>query len=378
VAELAGLKGERTFSPTSVIELLTAIGISGLGPGPDYSDSPYDFLHSPVIPARESGDVIEKTMLQINRQVRTRNMSALKHDVSALWSLARKTQDHDEVRRRHYRRVIASGQLLRPDLELGGLAPTFYDAVLKLGFEFPLSYHGFCALEDCVAVVRPKALDMQRPLLEAVHRAGIGDSRVSAMVLGLLGGRELRAWFRSRELEAAELIAALSHPWERKHHATCVCDVTLLYLKEMEGQYDLRAMRTALHRHGYLAQALHLRYPDDPQYQLDTLDALLRRVRGTEPGATRGSRDPGRRGRDSYARLARGYVAAGGSSGPGRSRGCQRRVHRRGPFPYPLHRPGRDATSESYPDADQAGPAPGLTRPRGSAVIGLPARSRQI
>jgi hypothetical protein len=82
-------------------------------------------------------------------------------------------------------------------------------------------------------------------------------------------------WLRSGKVDIRQLIGWLAGRWDRPHHARILCDVTRQYLTRMSGHYDLREVVAVLQQNGYLAQALHQRHPQLPQYQVDVLVELL-------------------------------------------------------------------------------------------------------
>jgi hypothetical protein len=103
----------------------------------------------------------------------------------------------------------------------------------------------------------------------------MADARVSVIVLRCLGKEKLGDWFRSKRVDAGKLIGLLAGEWERPRHAQIAGDATALYLLQMKGRYDPRSVLAALMKNGRLAQAMHLRHPDSPQYQVNVLSHIL-------------------------------------------------------------------------------------------------------
>ena len=267
---LSGLTAEIGFGQVS--QWLDFIGITGPEPSLRYAADGQDLLHPERMPPPQgSKSYVETILRECVRQIARQDTSGLKSSIAALETSA-KTRNADDQRAR-YQEVIAETRLLGPDVPLGRLNARFYDALLQTAFDTPLSYDGYCQLEDCLG--NPAGHPPHPALLEAAVRTGTATPLVTAIVLKHLGEKRLTRWFRSGEVNVAELITYLAFRWERPEHARIVCDVTLQYLREEKGHYDLKSLRLALRQHGYLAPAFQSRHPDREQYQVHALWSFL-------------------------------------------------------------------------------------------------------
>jgi hypothetical protein len=271
VLRLSELSDEFGFKSKQVLQMLELIGIAGSQPELDYSADRQDLLHPTRTPPRGSKSYAETLLLDCVRLIREANLRELKSNIAALRNYAASAPRNDD--RARYQHIIFRNQFLRPGQPVGRLEGRFYDALLRLAFGMPLSYADYCRVEDCLGNASGQV--PHHTLLEAIEHGGIVDARVNAIVLKHLGEKKLNDWFRSRPVDVGQLITWLAGDWGRPHHAKFVCDVTVEYLREMRGQYEPRALLVTLRQHGYLAQVLHLRHPDLPQYQIYVLSEFL-------------------------------------------------------------------------------------------------------
>jgi hypothetical protein len=274
VAKLSRITDVSGFSRKHALEVLETIGITGLEPEPDDPADRQDSLHSERMPARGSKAFAEKILLDCVRLIAEQNLHGLRADVTALRNYADSTTPTREDRKRYQEIVWRSG-LLSPGLRIGRLHGRFYDALLRLVFGTPLSYTGYCELEDCLGAGNPPAQPPHRALLEAIDHGQLADLRATAIVKRNLGEAALGNWFRSGQVNAAQLIAMIADEWDRPHHARIICEVALRYLDAMQGKYSPRYLRSRLRAHGYLARALEQHQAGDPQYQADVIRGLL-------------------------------------------------------------------------------------------------------
>jgi hypothetical protein len=269
VLRLSELSGEFGFGSKQVLQMFEVIGITGTDL--DYSADKQDLLHPTRTPPRGSKSYAETILLDCVRRISEANLTALKSDIAALRAYLGNPPHKDD--RHRYQDIVFRNQLLRPGQPLGRLEGRFYDVVLRLAFGMPLSYPDYCRLEDCMGNASGEV--PHRALLDAIEHGGMADARVTAIVLEHLGDKKLLDWFRSGRVDIGPLITWLAGEWDRPRHAQLVCDATVRYLREMRGHYDPRTVFAVLHRHGYLAQGLHLRHPGSPQYQVDVLREFL-------------------------------------------------------------------------------------------------------
>jgi hypothetical protein len=274
VLRLSELTDEFGFGPKQVVQMLERMGIAG--EHLDYSADRQDLVHPAYTPRQGSRTYGETILRDCVRGLKEGNHTVLKSDIAALWNYAGHPSVKDD--RKSYQDIIFRNQLLRPDLGIGRLEGKFYDALLRLAFGMPLGYQGYCELESCLGISPP---EMPHPsLLRAIERGGMGDIRVSAIVLRHLGEDKLNHWLRAKQFDPGHLIACLADEWDRPHHAKVVGDVLVHYLRTMPERYDPRSVLAALQKHRHLAQALQLRHPGPPQYQVFVLSYLLKAAHG--------------------------------------------------------------------------------------------------
>jgi hypothetical protein len=185
-------------------------------------------------------------------------------------------------RRKRYREQIKDYGLLRPH-ELGSREKDLYTALLAVAFGRPLTYTGYCRVEECLG--DPPHRHPHPGLLHAI-RDGEMTLETKVIVLYLTRGerseKELNKWYGSGELDPVVLIRWLDRERIRPHHARIICDLMLDFLRKMPARYDQGKLRSALRQHGFLAHALHMRHPDKEQYQISVLYQL---IRAAYPGA---------------------------------------------------------------------------------------------
>jgi hypothetical protein len=180
-----------------------------------------------------------------------------------------------ESRRERYRELIKEYGLLQPH-GLGSREKDLHAALLAVAFGRPLTYAGFCQVEDCLDEFP------HLPLLYVI-KDGEMAFEAKAIVMFLTKERnekELNKWYISGEIDPSVLIQWLARDWNRPHHARVVCDLTLDYLHKVPNGYDRGQLRTALRQHGFLAHTLHLRHPGKEQYQIYVLYELIRAAYG--------------------------------------------------------------------------------------------------
>jgi hypothetical protein len=233
-------------------------------------------------PAGEGGpeaDPVERLLRECDEHVRVLNLSRLRQDLDLLHKgLA--AGGIDDVRRRRYRSLITRLELFRPHGPLGKYEGRLYDTLLALAFGGPVGYEAFCLVEDGLrkppdaALYPPSYLPLYPPLLEAIDRAGLADSRSKVIVYASHDTKKLARWLGSRDVDAFGLISELARgTWRRKEHGRLFCDVTLQYLQDKQGRYSSAEIRRVLVRNGYLARAL--REVGHDQYQVYAITKLL-------------------------------------------------------------------------------------------------------
>jgi hypothetical protein len=279
VLRLAEMTGETGFGARQVLQMLEQVGAAGLQPDQDQRDPEtghFNLPHQASTPSGGTEGYADAILLECGRQITAQNLDGLEAAITQLRTYA-DTSSRIQDRKR-YQDLIWKHQLLRPGLPIGRLERPFYEALLVLAFGMPLSYEGYCQLESCLGISPAEA--PHRSLLKAIERGAPTDDRVIAIVLRHLGERKLRYWFQSGQVGVVQLITWLADEWDRPDHARIVCDVTLRYLRDRPGNYDRQAVLSALHDHGYLAQALDKRHAGAPQYQVYAAYHFLRAAYG--------------------------------------------------------------------------------------------------
>ena len=274
VRALAGVADEWGFNPKQVVQMLERIGIESGDVPLDQADGG-DNLHARTFAAEGNAKFGEASLLRCVENLKTGNLPGLKNSISDIAHYL-EHQAADAESRSRCRAIIAGSHLLRPGLLPGKTDSRFYDALLPLAFGTPLTYRGYCQLEDCLGTGRPPAQLPNRTLLQSIEKCGLTDPVVTAIVRWYLSGKELDKWLR--QANVTTLAGLVAKSWERPHHGQVVCDmlVRCLDLQRTHRNYDPRPAQAALRHHGYLAYALHLRHPDNPEYQYQVLTAFLR------------------------------------------------------------------------------------------------------
>jgi hypothetical protein len=190
-----------------------------------------------------------------------------------------------EGRRKRYREQIREYGLLLPHETIGARQKDLYGALLAVAFGRPLTYTGYCRVEECLDGVPDEHL---HPALLHAIKDGEMAFETKALVLYLTrqerSEKELNKWYGSGELDPILLVHWLAKDWSRPHHARVICDLTLDFLLKAPTRYDQGSLRSALRQHGFLAHALQVRHPDKEQYQISVLHRFLRAIYSGTPG----------------------------------------------------------------------------------------------
>jgi hypothetical protein len=269
-AHLSGQTDPRGFKRDELRQVLADLGITEPGPPPDDAEGPPETPRDDH--ASEGDDPGAAILAECAAHAGAASPALLAADISSLRRLAAGTSPSDSQRAR-YRDVIARNGLLTNNPALRQQAAGLYDALLPLAFGKPLTYEGYCQIEDCLG--DPAGPSSNKLLLQAVERCGMADTLVTAIVLAHLGEEQLHQQFASPRFAAERLISLLAGTWERPHHFRTVCDVTLDYLTIERDRYEPASLRQTLREHGFLARAL-LEAGSSDQYQVHVLYRLLR------------------------------------------------------------------------------------------------------
>jgi hypothetical protein len=224
-------------------------------------------------------DPIDRALAECAARIKDDNTSGLRTDIRWLENQAQ-SATIDDARRRRYREQISRHKLLAPHPELRKVEGELYAALLSLAFGKPLSYDGYCKLEQCIGAAR--GARPHTALLNAIYRGGTADMLVRAIVLHHLDPVELQAWFKSGTADLVTMINGLAQPMDHPAHAKIFCAATLTYLKLYPGSFDPSdvqriqpEVRRALRRHGFLAHVLAVRHHDDEGFQYRALRGFL-------------------------------------------------------------------------------------------------------
>lgn len=290
---LAGMTERFGFGAADVERLLAAVrGGLGASPGrrppPARLSRPYaetvhgdtGLLHRLVSSgsdadprAEPDGDASEgeETLLGCVRRLETGDVSRLKPDMATLRRHA--VSDIAARYRERYCDIIRQHELLRPGIVDRKTEGQWYETLLRLAFGLPLSYGGYCALEDCLRVPPGQP---HPALVAAIQSGGLADPVVAALVRHFTDSGHRKP---ARALDIESLIPRLAGDWPRVDHARIVCDYMLRQLENARLQ-DRRSLQPVFWRVDYLAPALQRRHFADPQYQVTVLTALVRALHG--------------------------------------------------------------------------------------------------
>jgi len=230
----------------------------------------------PPLAAPRSADFGEDTLMRCAEDARNANLTRIKSDIIQLQNFA-KADEIDDSRRMRYRELITRHELLRPNHLVGKQEGRLYDALLALAFGTPLTYDGYCLIEDCLGIQPGEP--PHKTLLEAIERDGMTGPVTAGIVywhLSATDEKKLNKWLVSGAVDAVDLIRLLARDWHSTQHARIICDLTLDYLTKASGRYKPLKVRDTLLKYGFLASALHRRHPDKDQYQISALYQFLK------------------------------------------------------------------------------------------------------
>ena len=222
-------------------------------------------------------DLVETALLACAEHAKLANPIRLRSDIAFLKKYSENEISGD--RRERYRELITRLGLLRHNFLVEEKhEEKLYEALLRMAFGVPLGYQSYCEVEKCAGIAHGDAL--HQGLLTAIVKDGLADLVVGAIVYWHL--RETDDKKLSKFLNGIPgpvmMIHQLGADWTYPQHARIFCDVTLEYLEKDRGRYEPQQLRSVLRQYGFLARALQVRYPDEAQYQVDTLVQLLKAV----------------------------------------------------------------------------------------------------
>jgi hypothetical protein len=180
------------------------------------------------------------------------------------------------VQRQRYQEIVKDRQLLRQRLPVRNEERTkFYKTILGLAFGIPLTYTGYCQLEDCLGDEPERRLP--KYLLLAVSGAEIEDFCLRLLILKANGDDDLDDAL-DYEIPAAQLTSLLvgtaADDKLRVDHGKIVYRIVIRHFERSEHR-DEQLLRKELGRWGYLAPTLQRLYPADFKIQTTELSRLL-------------------------------------------------------------------------------------------------------
>src|SRR5712691_11744141 len=186
--------------------------------------------------------------------------------------------------RQQYQQIIMEHRMLREDERLTpALQALLYPALLQLGFGAPLTYPGYCQLEECLGI--PAGGRIHLSLLRAIDstEVEVADLRVRLLMLKDIGDEELKNAFDHRDRETvAELVAtAASDQNLVPVHARVIYDIVIRKLLDPRS-LDRKEFRSILHPWGYLAPTLDRIKHYEAAYQRKELSRLLEFAYGSK------------------------------------------------------------------------------------------------
>jgi len=269
----AGRREPKPPAPATAAAVPPGPAASAASPAsPDSAASPS--LTEADAPAPEvPEDPFEEDIAHCAQYVRAGNGTRLRPVISRLQKRV-ETAQIDLGHRLRYQEMISEYGLLKPHNSVAKQEDKLYDVLLALGFEQPLTYDGYCAVERCLGI-EPGAAP-HRSLLAAIERTRMRDPISNAIVLTHLNDQQkLLNWLASGDIDVVHLINLLASIWECPAHAKLLCEVTLTYLERELDLYTASDARASLRGHGFLAQALQERHPGKEQYQIHALYRFL-------------------------------------------------------------------------------------------------------
>jgi hypothetical protein len=213
---------------------------------------------------------IDELLATSASRLRSKNPNFL--DINGLRSHLSSQRSDDE--RRRYQWLIKENGLLRDRLPITRqIRSQFFDVLLKIAFDVPLSYASYCQIEEIVGHLPGQSL--HTALLEAIRDVGIASPRARLIVLQAIGEKELKRGLQENPMGIIDLIDIAANPNISPSHGKIFCKILMNILAEQSGHLDREMLRSALSWYGYLAPVLERRHPDDLNYQHELLSHLL-------------------------------------------------------------------------------------------------------
>jgi hypothetical protein len=228
---------------------------------------------------------VAETLAELAGQLRAPDQAAVSAIVKRLKRYLASPQPPAD--RAIHRSLILKHGLFREHAGIhGNVKASVYRTLLRLGFESPLSYAGYCEIEDSVGgqlswTLRQVLLGSRTYVLPYLTMALAGPG---------VGYQQLRDALVTQDVGAVRVLGLLEEEMEaiRPQHRKDLLDFTLWYLWNPA---DLGVQpqaaenpRTELHNRGYLTRPLARAFPKDQAEQQRRLVDILRYVHGERLG----------------------------------------------------------------------------------------------
>ena len=162
--------------------------------------------------------------------------------------------------------------MLRDNLPISDwLKVDFYEVLLRLAFDTPVTYQTYCEIAACADTGEAPLLPL--PLREAMYRLGLIDLSVQLLVLSALDDDRLKKVLRKSWQNSTNPVALAAD------HALCAQHAPIIYAaigRSLQlGLVKRRHLRAILVGVGFLAGALERRHRKNPQFQFFWLTEFL-------------------------------------------------------------------------------------------------------
>ena len=181
-------------------------------------------------------------------------------------------QPATEGDRQVFRQIIQDRRLLRDNLPIGDwLKVDFYEVLLRLAFDTPVTYRTYCEIAACADTGEAPLLPL--PLREAMYRLRPTDLSVQLLVLAALDDDRLKKALRKSWQNSGNPVSLAAD------HALCAQHAPIVYKaigRSLElGFVRQPNLRAILNGVDFLAGALERRHRKDPQLQFYWLTEFL-------------------------------------------------------------------------------------------------------
>ena len=112
-------------------------------------------------------------------------------------------------------------------------------------------------------------------LMEAIKRIGVTDIHTKAIVYQGIGAETLMEEFRNGKSDLRDLIDSVATVELKRIHLRLIADIIIRALNDTRMMRKKKDIVANLRHHGYLAQVLERREPDNHDYQIRILSGIL-------------------------------------------------------------------------------------------------------